>query len=131
MAKTVSQNILKGQQVIEVQYDFANDGGSVGALDLFTAPVDMVIHQAYLKVVTTCTSLGSATVIAGVVGGDTDAIITLTTGAVANLTANAVIPGDAACVGIRLASGGKIGMAIGTAALTAGKFKLVLVVSDF
>lgn len=131
MAKTVSQNILKGLQVIEVQYDYANDGGATGVLDLFTAPVAMVVHSAHLKVVTTCTSGGSATVIVGVVGGVTNAIVTATAGAVANLTSNAVIPSDAAGVGMYLGAGSKIGMTIGTAALTAGKFKVVLTVSDF
>lgn len=131
MAKTISQNVLKGVQVIEVQYDFANDGGSIGVLDLFTAPVKMVVHQAYLKVVSTCTSADAAVLEVGIKAGDTDALIGATAGAVANLVEDAVLKGETTSVGLFLDAGDVIAMEISAFALTAGKFKLVLVTSDF
>lgn len=114
---------------IEVEYDFAVDGGAVGELILFEAKEALVIHEAHIKVKTQFTSSGLATLIVGVSGGDTDAILAST--AVADLTAPKVLPGAAACEGLYLASGGKIAMAIGTEAMTAGKMVVSLEVSKF
>ena len=114
---------------IEITYDFAVDGGATGALDMFEAVDKLVIHRSYVKCMTTCTSGGSATVIMGVIGGDTDAILTST--AVASLVADTAFDNDSASDALFLAAGGKLGMTIGTAALTAGKLILVLHVSKF
>lgn len=116
-------------EIIQVEYDFANDGGAAGALDLLTASEACVIVDAYAKVKTACTSGGSATLIAGVVGGDTDACIAST--AVAALTAGAVIPGASTTKGLKMASGDKIAQTIGTAAFTAGKIVYVFHVAKF
>lgn len=123
--------LAKGTEHVEIEYDFANDAGATGALDLIKFKEGVVIESAYVKVNTTCTSGGAATVIIGVVGGDTDAIMTTTTGAVANLVAGAVIKGDAAGAQLKVAADGVLAMTIGTAALTAGKFTLVLKVAQF
>lgn len=135
-AKTIAPE-FKNQSVVErVVYDFAVDGGATGALDLFTAGSDVVITGFHAYVKTACTSGGSATVAVGVTGS-TSAFVTTTTGAVANLTANAVLqavvvlsegtPNTAAFpLPRRLASGDKVLMTIGTAALTAGKIEFVL-----
>lgn len=112
------------REVIRVVYDFAVDGGATGALDVFTAEQNLVVVGFHLKVLTAATSGGSATLIVGVSGGDTDACLDATSGAVANLSANAVI-GQEATVPFYLASGGKIIQTIGTAALTAGKIEYV------
>lgn len=131
-AKTIAPE-FRNQKVIErVVYDFAVDGGATGALDLFTAGSDIVITGFHAYVKTACTSGGSATVICGVTG-TTNAFMTTTTGAVASLTANAVIGAvvtegtpNTFAVPRRLASGSKVLMTIGTAALTAGKIEFVL-----
>lgn len=131
-AKTIGPE-FRNQKVIErVVYDFSVDGGATGALDLFTAGSDIVITNAYAYVKTACTSGGSATVIWGVTG-TTNAFATTTTGAVANLTANAVLGAvvtegtpNTFAVPRRLASGSKVLMTIGTAALTAGKIEFVI-----
>jgi len=121
----------KGTEHVEVVYDFAADGGATGVLDLIKFKEAVVIESAYIKVNTTATSGGSATVIVGVVGGDTDAILDATSGAVASIVAGAVLPGEAASVQLAVAADGVLAMTIGTAALTAGKFTLVLKVAKF
>lgn len=118
-------------EVVEVEYDFAKDGGATGALDIMTFTQGTVLVDAWAKVDTACTSGGSATLIWGVKGGDTDACLDATSGAVANLTAGAVIPGETACKQIKLAADTKLEMTIGTAALTAGKVRFCALVQKF
>lgn len=135
-AKTVGPEFRNDIIVERVVYDFAADGGATGALTLFTAGADIVVKSFHALVKTACTSGGSATVICGVTG-DTDAFVTTTTGAVANLTANALLqpvvvltegtPNTAAFpLPRRMASGDIVSMTIGTAALTAGKIEFVI-----
>ena len=135
-AKTIGAT-FKNEKVVErVVYDFAVDGGATGALTRFTAGSAVVVTDFYAVVKTTCTSGGSATVIAGVTG-DTDAFVTTTTGAVAGLTANAVLQpvvvlseGTPNTIAFplprRMAADDVLTMTIGTAALTAGKIEFVL-----
>lgn len=125
--------VLSGRtEHIEIEYDFSKDGGATGALDMIKFKEAVVIEQAYVKVKTTCTSGGSATVIIGIIGGDTDALLDATDGAVANLVAGSALEGDlATSPALYVAADGVIGMTIGTAALTAGKFVLVLKVAQF
>ena len=121
-AKTIG-TLFSNEVVYErVVYDFSVDGGSVGALDLFTASADLVIKSCHAYVKTACTSGGSATVAIGVTGATT-AYVDTTAGAVANLTAKAVLGGTTPK---GVASGAKVLMTIGTAALTAGKIEVVI-----
>jgi len=120
-----------GTAHVEVVYDFSKDAGAVGVLDLIQVKEAMVLESAYVKVNTTATSGGSATVIVGVVGGDTDAILDATSGAVASLVAGVVLPGETASVALKLDADAKIGMTIGTAALTAGKITVVMKLAQF
>lgn len=113
-----------GKYLIEVVYDFADDAGAVGTLNLVQFKEAVIVTDFYTQVLTQATSGGSATLVAGVVGGDVDAFLAST--AVAALTANAVFPVDAAGKGEYVAADGIIGMAIGTAALTAGKIKFFI-----
>lgn len=132
LGKTFSNDV----ETMSVVYDFAADGGAVGALDLFQASADVVLKDFHAIVRTAGTSGGSATVAVGVTGA-TSAFITATEGAVANLTANAVFgakpvltEGTPNTIAMplprRLASGDKVLMTIGTAALTAGKIEFVI-----
>lgn len=114
------------QNFIEVEYDFANDGGATGSLDLLTVKEAMVVETAYLKVKTACTSGGSATVAIGVSGGA--GIVAAT--AVASLTSGAVIA-PASTVPYKLAADAVVQLTIGTAALTAGKIIVVLKLAQF
>lgn len=128
--KTVRQ-FANNVELIEVEYDFAVDGGATGALDIVTFPEAMVLIDAYTKVDTTCTSGGSATLIWGIKGGDTDACLDATSGAVANLTAGVVVPGETTAKHIKLAAAAVLEMTIGTAALTAGKVRYCMLVQKF
>ena len=107
-------------------YDFAEDGGAFA--DAFrmgiTAGKIMVVHSR-VHVETEFTSGGSATVIIGVEGGDTDAFLDLTSGAVASLTDDSVHQ-ETAGQGLVIADGSYIAADVGTADLTAGKLTLHL-----
>lgn len=134
-ARTVTPGFGNALELVRVEYDFAKDGGATGALDLLTATSAMVVVAAWLTVKTTCTSGGSATVKVGVTGDD-DRFVNTTQGAVANLTALATIIPPALegtpnviATPVALAAGEKVLMTIGTAALTAGKFEVVLVLA--
>jgi hypothetical protein len=130
--KYKTHSVLGSQQeIIEIEYDFAKDGGATGALDIVKFVEPCVLMDAYLKVDTGFTSGGSATLIWGVKGGDTDACLDVTSGAVANLTAGAVIPGETACKQIKLADDAVLEMTIGTAAMTAGKCRFVMLIQKF
>lgn len=117
-------------EIIEVEYDFAKDAGATGALDILQVKEACVLVDAFFKVDTAFTSSGSATLIWGRTG-DTDACMTLSQGAVANLTVGAVLAGDAACKQVKLAADDKLLMTIGTAAMTAGKGRFVAMIQKF
>lgn len=134
-AKTVGAPFPNAREIVRVVYDFAQDGGATGALDLLITNSALVIVDFHAVVKTTATSGGSATVAVGVTG-DTDHFIKATEGAVANITAttlfaakpeltegtpNTILP----MLPVRLASGDKVLQTIGTAALTAGKIEYV------
>lgn len=126
MAAVVDYKVAKvwgnEREYMEVMYDFAVDGGAVGALDLFTADEACVVKLAEMHVKTACTSGGSATVSCGK-SGDLTGMIGAT--AVASLTADAVILGAALDASHVLAAGNVVQMDIATAALTAGKIRFV------
>lgn len=122
-AKSIGNTFANDIVTERVIYDFSVDGGAVGALDLFTADADVVLKGFHAYVKTAATSGGSATVAIGVTGATT-AFVDATAGAVANLTANAVL--GSAIAPRRLASGAAVLMTIGTAALTAGKIEVVI-----
>ena len=110
-------------EFISITYDFSVDAGATGALDLFTAKHAMAIKFAAMRIVTTCTSGGSATVSVGK-SGDTTGLIAAT--AVASLTAGNYILGAATVdASMVVAADGKVQMEIGTAALTAGKIDFI------
>lgn len=115
----------KESQFLEIEYDFANDGGATGSLDLVKVKEAMVVESAYLKVKTAATSGGSATVAIGVSGGA--GIVAAT--AVASLTLGAVIV--PATMPVKLAADAVVQLTIGTAALTAGKIVVVLKLAQF
>ena len=131
-AATVAGGFGNQVEYTRVVYDFAVDGGATGALDLFNADGGIVIVHAHAKVLTACTSGGSATVKWGPAADD-DRFMTTTQGAVASLTANAVIvpavvdgTPNVVATPYSLADTAKLVMTIGTAALTAGKIEFTI-----
>lgn len=108
----------------KLTYDFANDGGATSDTYVIgTAGRKIAIMDAMVHVETACTSGGSATVSIGVSGGDVDAFLDTTSGAVANLVDD-FCEKETAGQKIVIADDGKIELVIGTAALTAGKINL-------
>lgn len=121
------------KQTISFEYDFAIDGGAVGAIVLRPEAVNvmrpgLLIESVEIKMLTAMTSGGSAT---AVIGENTDpdgfftTVFALAAGAVKKgdgvlATGNYIVPGTP--------NGAKITtwpiMTVGTAALTAGKFKM-------
>ena len=128
-----------GVQVQEYVYDFDVDGGATGAIDLSAKagkadlPVGAIINAVRAKVVTACTSGGSATVVWGPTA-DADGYSGATI-AVASLTDNALFNGwdnaaallwddtndHAISYNVTAAANADLNMTIATAALTAGK----------
>lgn len=139
-AKTVGAPFKNAVEVVTVVYDFALDGAMASPLDVLTADGALVIVGFHAKVITACTSGGSATFDVGVSGGDVDVLLSGI--AVAALTANSLhIPPHILTEGtpntyspqlpILLASGGKIVADTTTASFTAGKIEFVFRVMKF
>lgn len=116
-----------GVELHTIEYDFAKDGGAAAALDLMQVKEKCVLVDAWVEILTAFTSGGSATLIVGKTG-DTDAIVPST--AVASLTANQVLT-DAAAVKKFMAADDKILMTIGTAAMTAGRMRVCVLLKKF
>jgi len=124
--KTFGRGFSNQVQFVKLTYNFANDAGAFAdAVKIGTTDGKILVLNGYVHVETACTSGGSATVIVGIAGGDTDAFLDVTSGAVANLTDDAVLS-ETTGQGIVLASGAAIHLDIGTADLTAGKINVIL-----
>lgn len=107
-------------------YDFAVDGGEADdAIRIGTAAANCIITEAYWHVETAFVSGGSATVAIGIESGDVDAFMDTTSGAVANLTDNAV-GSESAGQGLYVAAGSNILFDIATVDMTAGKMALYI-----
>ncbi len=120
----------EGLEIIKIVYDFSKDGGAVSFLNGFQAGQKMVVHKAVMKVQTTCTSGGSATVSLGKTGSVAGLVAAT---AVASLTGDAIIAGVSTfgAGGIILAAADYVGFDIAVAALTAGKIEATLFVEKF
>lgn len=118
-------NQLKVQEYV---YDFAVDGGAVGFIDLADAmklPVGTKILRVWYSVETAFTSGGSATV---AIGDAASGARYLAATAYNNAAYNAGTLAQAAIgtpVAVSSANIGKLGITVATAALTAGKLKLM------
>lgn len=124
--KTLGSGFSNEMQYVKLVYDFAEDGGaSADAYRLAQASRKIMVVHSRVHVETAFTSGGSATVIIGVEGGDTDAFLDLTSGAVASLTDDSVHQ-ETAGQGIVVAADSYIAADVGTADLTAGKLVLHL-----
>ena len=106
-------------QHVRLTYDFSNDAGAIGSLDLGQAAAKMLIKSAVVHVETACTSGGSAVLTMGVTA-NTDAFLAAAQGAVASLVDDYVNE-DAASSPLVVPKDAKFLMTIATAALTAGK----------
>lgn len=110
----------------KLTYDFSSEGGATAdTYRLGQVNKKCVLAECTVYVETAATSGGSAVVNIGVEGGDTDAMLDNTNGAVASLTADAAYQ-QAAAQGLVIDADGYITMSIATADLTAGKIHVWL-----
>lgn len=124
--KTFGQGFHNERQLIKLTYDFARDAGAAAdVVKIGTTNAKILVLDSVVQVETTCTSGGSATVIVGVAGGDTDAFMDTTSGAVANLVAD-FCNQETTGQGIVIATATAIHLDIATADLTAGKINVWL-----
>jgi len=116
----IAKAIARGEKVISKTYDFAVNGGAVGDVLLgYTFPEAMIVTKIIAHEETAFTSDGSATV-------TVEAGSTGLTGALAfdsGFTGIDSLTLASSAGGIAVASGEALQIAIGTAALTAGKVR--------
>jgi len=138
MSKVVFEGYRNAPEWITVFYDFAEDGGAIGAIDLFELKDNVIVHDIVVEQITAPTSAGAATVEIGVNGGDTDGFL-----AQAAYDALEDVSGDqekgallwddtndaSKRYKVDSSTGVQIDLTIATAALTAGKLAISLLVS--
>lgn len=137
IATTAREGVNAGaiKQVI-AGYDFAVDGGAVSTIALtgsLLIPSGAVVLRGYIDVITQLTSGGSATIAAQVNAAND----ILTAVAVASWTVGIknILPASptgalTAATSIKTTAARDVSIVIATAALTAGKFNIVLDVMD-
>lgn len=121
---------LNELRTAKCQYDFSVDGGAVGAIlpvSGATLPSKAIILGGVVDVVTTITGGGGATIALGTSAGSSATSLKAAT-AIASYTgvALALVPVFTAATIVKLTASGAIQITVGTAALTAGKFNVIL-----
>ena len=126
--KPVGSDFGNQENLIRVQYDFSQDAGAIGDLDLMLdADGDVLVELVGISVDTALTSGGAATIAVGVAGGTEYKGATAITG----FTAGAFIaPGEFGFTR-KVADGANVTMSIDTAALTAGKMTFIFKAMSF
>lgn len=113
------------------EYDFAVDGGAVGTITLRgdnQIPNGAVILGGLVEVLTAVTSGGAATVaVNGNGSGDIVAAAAVSGAPWSTTGLKSVIPAYTGATAIKTTAQRSIAIAIATAALTAGKFRVTLV----
>jgi hypothetical protein len=116
-----------GLQVAQAVYDFAVDGGAIGAItpvETVTLPTGAILVGGIVFVPTAVLSAGSATVAVGTTAGSSASALLAAT-AKATLAALAVLPlVPTNAVPVRLTAEGKVNVTVAAAALTAGKLQV-------
>lgn len=114
-------------QVAHAIYNFANDGGAVGAITpVLTAviPANAILVGATVNPTTAVTSAGSATVSVGTTAGSSATSILAAT-AKASLTLDALINGvPVFATPVKMSAAGSVNITVGTATLTAGVIEI-------
>ena len=110
-------------------YDFATDGGAVGTIALRgdKIPSGARVLSTIIDVTTVVTSGGAATVSLGLeTATDVRAAATLSTAPALNAAASPLGAVTRATAALRTTADRDVSMAIGTAALTAGRFSVLV-----
>lgn len=125
--KTIGAPFSTREEIIRATYDFSDDGGATGALNLFTAEGKVLVTGFHLVVETAAASDGSATVSVGPTGSTTQLV---NAAAKATLVEDYTVREDAiGDVPFVLDDGESIIQTIGAAALTAGKIHYAIKVA--
>lgn len=115
-------------------YDFAVDGGAVGTIALMGAtniPSNATILGGWLEVQTALTSAGAATAAIQIEGANDTVAAAAFGGAPWSTTGRkSIIPAFTGATALRTTAARDISVVIGTAALTAGKFSVVVLYMD-
>lgn len=110
--------------IAKVQYDFAENGGAVGAILLdLVLPDNAVIWDGFFDVVTAPTSGGSATIALGL---NTATDLKAATAIASYTGIVALVPVGTAAAAVKLTAERQLTLTIATAALTAGKINIFL-----
>lgn len=123
--KTLGELFSNEVQTVKLTYNFAQDGGAVGNVDLATFARKALVLGGVVHVETACTSGGAATVTAGINDTDIDAYMTTATGAVANLVDDAVLLVATTSAHVAQVND-TVRLVIGAHALTAGKINVII-----
>ena len=110
--------------IIEVVYDFAADAGEIEDNIVLTAGADMLILDYHCVVETTVVGVG-VNIDLGVGAGGTEIHSDLDGPTWVETTGANVFVADAAMLPLYVPAAGTIQMGVETAAITAGKFKMV------
>lgn len=128
--RTLGTVFGNSEELVRITYNFADDAGTVGAFNLFTAGANLVITDFYANVQTAVVSTGNACVIdVGIVTTAPQILVQDTVQA--KWAANAFVKphdliegnlaGDVFALPLRVAKDAVVAMTVKTAALTAGK----------
>lgn len=119
-----------GVKEVSGEYDFAVDGGAVGTITLRgdnRIPNGSVVLGGYIDVTTLVTSGGAATLAAQVQGAGDLVAATVVSGAPWSTTGvKSVVPVFTGASAIKLTAERSLAVVVAVAALTAGKFKVVV-----
>lgn len=126
----------RGLKEARGEYDHAVDGGAVSTITLRSAPGDSngneipagsVIQGGYLEVDTAVTSGGTPAVsINSEAAGDLVASGTLAAAGLSTTGRKALVPAFTAATTVKTTARRSIALTVGTASLTAGKFRVVV-----
>ncbi len=119
----------QGTKIFEWTYDFAEDGGATGKLNLGVCKEKLLVHRAWIKVGTAVTSTGDPTVSIGATTAGDAAIVPTTLKAA--MAINLVVDSAADQLNVLLLKDEVLAIEILVAALTAGRFTICMELSQF
>ena len=115
-------------EVLEATYSFAVSGGAVGTISLNAIPQGAIILGGLLEVEAVPTSAGAATIAVQVEGaGDIIAAAALGVAPWSTVGRKSVVPAFTGATSVKTTAAQTVDIVIGTAALTAGVFRVYLV----
>jgi hypothetical protein len=120
---------VDGLLMAKAVYNFAVDGGAVGAITPVisdTIPANAIVYGGLMNPTTALTSGGSATIAVGTTAGSSATALKAAT-AVASYTIDAImalVPVMTAATAFKMTAAGQINITVATAALTAGVLEI-------